>query len=81
MNVRTIVILIIVTKAVPICCSRVVPVKYTGREYMYMPSSVCVILAAKMITSYKLELSTCKLVTVPVQQAWKWRQSIFLCIW
>ena len=49
MNVRTIVIQIIVTKAVPICCSRVVPVKCTGREYVYMPTSVCVILDAKRL--------------------------------
>ena len=46
MNVRTIVIPMIVTRTVPICCSRVVPVKYTGRIYVYMPSSVCVILDA-----------------------------------
>ena len=54
MNVRTTVIQIIVTKAVPICCTRVVPVKYTGREYVYMPFSVCVILAAHGFTVSKM---------------------------
>ena len=60
MNVHIVLIPIRVTR-VPICCSRLVPVKYTGREYVYTPSSVCVILAVNTITSYKLELSTCKL--------------------
>ena len=70
-NVHTIVIPIIVTKAVPICCSRVVPLEYTGSEYVYMPFSICGILAAKTITSFKPEFSARKIVMVPVQQAWK----------
>ena len=49
----TIVIPIIVTRAVPICCSRVLPVEYTGGEYIYMPFSEFGYPCCKMITRYK----------------------------
>ena len=72
MNVHYIVIQTIVTKAVSICCSRLVPVKYKGRIHiyrMYMPSSVCVInprraCAARVtVLGLSFRLSVCLSVT------------------